>query len=508
MAVLDVFEILFRGDAKDLKKGAQEAEKSTKGLGEEVKKTDKVSERLGATFLDTVTSAQGALAALFSIGAITAGVVAQAAATDELGKFSQTLGLNIEDVGAWEEAVIRSGGTADGFRGTIAGLQDGLTEMTLTGGGPAVEVFARLGIQATDAGGKVKSAFEILPEIAESFEGLSAAESAAFGQQLGLDQGTILLLQQGKVGVEELVRKQKELGVVTQEDAKVAGDFNDAIANSQQAFGSFFRGVVTSLLPSFTSVINGLNEVIVFFKENEEFTKNFFIGAAGAITIFYLPAIISAAAATALAIAPFIIGAAVAAALGAAFALLYEDIQLFLSGSESFIGTVSKKWPAVGETVKEIVEVVGSAFDAFKELFDFISGAFSEGIGKAFEDLKGFLGFGGKDVVVKAEKKGEKAPQEDTTGKQPEQEVPPVIQAAIKGEKAAQEAAQNPLTAQRAEAIATTSKNTQKSTSVSVGAVNVDARGGDSKEVAANVGSALKDQMQNTVSNFDDGVMA
>ena len=481
MAVLDIFEILFKGNAEDLKKGAEEAEAATENLEEKVNKTDKVSEKLGKTFLDTITSAQGALAALFSIGAITAGVVAQAAATDQLGKFSQTLGLNIEEVGAWSEAVIRSGGTAEGFRGTIAGLQDGLTEMMLTGGGPAVEVFARLGISATDAGGKVKSAFEILPEIAASFENLSATESAALGQKLGLDQGTILLLQQGRVNVEELVKKQKELGVATQEEADAAANFNDAIADSQQAFGGFFRATATSLLPAFTSIINGLTKAIGFFKENKEVTIAFFVGVAGILTAVYLPAILTAAAATLATVAPFIVMGAAVAAGAAAFALLYEDIQNFLAGSDSFIGTISEKWPIVGETVKAVAGAVSFAFDAFKKLFDFVTGVFSEGVGKAFDTLKGFLGFGGKDVVIEAVKKGGQA---------------------------AQQAAENPLIANKAAIISGTNKAIQKTTSVSIDKLNVDARGGDSQDIANNVGNALKDQMQATVSNFDDGVMA
>jgi TP901 family phage tail tape measure protein len=44
-------------------------------------------------------------------------------------------------------------------------------------------------------------------------------------------------------------------------------------------------------------------------------------------------------------------------------------------------------------------------------------------------------------------------------------------------------------------------------TSMRMGNVNVDARGGDSKEIAQNVGAAIRDQFQNTAQDFDSGVV-
>lgn len=46
----------------------------------------------------------------------------------------------------------------------------------------------------------------VLPELAESFEKLSKQESAALGQKLGLDQGTIMLLRRGRREVEDQIR--------------------------------------------------------------------------------------------------------------------------------------------------------------------------------------------------------------------------------------------------------------------------------------------------------------
>lgn len=315
-----------------------------------------------------------AAAGLIAVTGIAAGITSQALATDEIGKFSETLGLNIEDVGAWGEAAKRSGGDAASFRGSLQGLNSQLTDINLTGGGEASEIFARLGVNAIGAGGKVKSAFEVLPELADSFQNLSKAEAVGFGEKLGLDQGTILLLQQGRVAVEQLVGRQKQLGVATKEDYLAAAQFNDAFEDTKQVFANLFTTAGTTVLPMLTTMLEGFQSVVGWVKQNKTLVTGFFVGVAGVITAVYLPAIASAAAATLIAASPFIaIGLAVAA-VGAAFAILYEDVVAYLGGQESFIGDLAKKYEWFGKVVDSVISGVKFALKTFSdfagEMFD------------------------------------------------------------------------------------------------------------------------------------------
>ncbi len=315
-----------------------------------------------------------AAAGILSVTGLVAGLVTQATSTDEIGKFSETLGLSIEEVGAWGEAVKRSGGDAASFRGSLEGLNGQLTDISLTGGGEAAEIFARLGVNAVDAQGKIKGAFDVLPELADSFQNLSKAEAVGFGQKLGLDQGTILLLQQGRVAVEDLVNRQKQLGVATQEDYLAAAQFNDAWADTQQVFSNLFTSAGTTVLPMLTTMLKGLENIVGWVKQNQSLVTGFFIGVAGVITAVYLPAIASAATATLIAAAPFIaIGLAVAA-VGAAFAILYEDVVAYLGGQESFIGDLAKEYEWFGKIVDSVINGVKFALKTFSdfagEMFD------------------------------------------------------------------------------------------------------------------------------------------
>lgn len=541
MALLDTFGILFESDASGVSDGLDEAESSSEDLRKKLIDTDAAAENLGDSFLDLVGSAKGALASLLSLGIATTAVISTAAATDEVGKFSQTLGLNIEDVQAWSEAVVRSGGDANGFRGSIDGLTRGLTDFAVTGGGAAAETFNRLGISATNASGKVKSAFEVLPELADQFERMTASEAAGFGQRLGLDQGTILLLQQGRQEVERLVDRQRQLGVATQEDYEIAALFNDTWADTKQLFRAVSVSAGSSILPMLTDILLGVQEFAFFLLDHKALIAGFFIGIAGTIVTVYLPAIGAAAAATLAAIGPYLALAAAAIAIGAAIAVVVDDIYNFIQGNDSLTGRMLENYPNIEKLISQIADAFGVVVDILSEVGSVLLEVFGAvgsvalkgliglvelflgsidsllgligGLGEAlfqvftspqqalqtlidtfrtfasdvvnllpdisgaFDSVAGFFGFGGDDVGNNV---------------------------ALANETFANISA-NPLNGQTSNSIATTN-NASRTTSVQVGKVEVNTQATDAQGMANAAGSALTDQMATAVNNIDDGV--
>lgn len=476
-SLLETFFILFESDSKDVKRGAEEAGKVVDDLEDKLKDTDVATKDIGKSFLEIMKSSKAAIAAVLGFGGITAAIINSAQQTAQIAHFSRAIGLNMVEVGAWSQAVIRAGGSAEGFQSSISSLTGQLTEFSLTGGGKIGETFARLGIQAFNAGGKIKTAFEVLPELADKFEQMSKAQAVNFGQKLGLDIGTILLLQQGGRSVDELIRKQKELGVATEEDAQAAIEFNIAWQNFVQRAQRGIMDLANIMLPVLENILDSFGDFVQFFKDNEDLISGFFIGVAAAITLKYLPAIIRAGIATFAAMAPFILIASAIAAVGVVVALVYEDIVKFNKGQNSLIGEAIKKWPILGDIIEgvknsfvSLFDIAGKVFKVIKEIF---SGDFSSII-----DL-----FTMPDFLEKFRINME-------TGK-----------------SAFQEAQNNPLSGQTSNSISN-ANTANRNTSVSVGSVSVDARGGNSEEIAAGVGTALSDQMKQAISDFDDGVAA
>lgn len=358
-SLLQTFRILFESDAEDVEKGAKAAGKAIDDLEDKIKDTDGTTKQLGSSFLGLTRSAQTAIAGIISFGAISAGLINVAQQTDDIGKFSQALGLNVSQVSAWSEAVIRFGGSAQSFQSSLGGLTLQLSDFALTGSGPAIEVFARLGISAFDSAGRIRSAFDILPELADTFQSLTQADAVNFGQKLGLDQGTILLLQQGRREIDSLIRRQTELGTVTEEDARLSAEFNKSWADFSQVISDAGRSAGIFFFPMLTKAFEAVEDLIKLLRDNKDLVTGFFLGMAGAITAFLIPALLRSL----VALGPYLLLAAAVIAIGVAFALVYEDIKAFREGNDSLIGEIIKKYPRVGDAVK----AVGESFNALKK---------------------------------------------------------------------------------------------------------------------------------------------
>ncbi len=529
MATIDVLKLVFDSDASGMKRGTQEAKKGADDLKKSVLETDKAAQDMGDSFLSMVSDAKGSIASLVGLSTVTAGILNEAARVDQLGKFADTIGQNIEEIDAWGQVVARNGGTAEGFQGTLKGLTDSLTELQLTGAGPAADVLARFGISARDAGGGLKSAFDLLPEIADSFEGLSKAESLKFGQQLGLDQGTILTLQQGRFEVDQMVRRQKELGVATEEDAKIAREFNTAWKDTSQVFSSVFREIGVSVLPVLSDMLVGVQSFVQFMQDNEGLVEGIFSGMAVVLTAKLAPALLSTVFSPA--------GAAIA--LIALFALLYDDVKAFLSGNDSLIGQISEKYPIVGDIVKSLAGFVSDLFDNFGKLFDAIAsgnlGKFvddelikfkqelnellgfdlSEFIDTAIDDLKKLPDYIKNTLIAELEELKTKIQDKFKFDLNPfdNDEKPEQIQSRG-GDHSQhdipaglmQEAAGNVLTSAAPNTLNNSSRTVNNSVTNNVGGINVNSPNANPKEVAKEVSNEMNNQYRNTNSQYDDGV--
>jgi hypothetical protein len=365
MSLLTAFGILFETDSKEasddtkkLRKELEGTETAAKGATGSMDDVGDAAHSSGLFFNGMTSAIAGTVASLVSLGAVSAAVMSRAFAVDDLGKFSETLGLNIEKLDAWGAAAQRNGGSAEAFRGSVAGLNGALTDISLTGGGDAAEVLARLGISATDSAGRIRGVFDILPEIADAFQNLSKAESVGFGSKLGLDQGTILLLQQGRDSVEALVEQQKALGIVTKEDYEAAAKFRDTWDDTKRVFWSVVTTGSTTILPFLVDGLELVQDFVNWTQQHSDVVVGFFSAIAAVVTATYLPAMVSAAAATLAATWPIVLIVAAIAAAGVAIGLIYEDIQAYINGFDSLIGRLAEKFEAIQKIIDNIKKVL------------------------------------------------------------------------------------------------------------------------------------------------------
>ncbi len=409
MSLLDQFAILFDTDADDaadsierLSDSLDDTEGSARNAARGVDNASDSAVRGSESFSGLAGSVGGLIAAYLSWQAISSAVFGQALATDDLGKFTETVGMSIEEVDAWGSAVTLNGGSIDSFRSSVQSLNSAMGDVAMGGGGEIVEVLGRLGISALDSAGKIREVNDLLPELADSFQGLSRSESVAFGQRLGLDQGTIMLLQQGRDAVEGLVEQQRQMGGRTQEGYEASAKFNDSLHNMRRMFVGAADTANQKILPVLTFLLDKFQVIYQWVQDHQTFVVGFFVAVAAIIAAAYLPAMTAAAAATIAATWPFLaIGAAIAG-VSLIVAALYEDVKAYLGGQESFVGSLAEKYSWFGTLLDGIINgvkfLIGEFAQFGQEMFANLSNAvefLGEVFGSIFGQSEGALsGFG------------------------------------------------------------------------------------------------------------------
>jgi phage-related protein len=347
--VIDEFLIAMGLKTDGVKKGAKEAENAISGM------TSSIVAKLGL-----LSAAAGAALSIFSrFGEY----VGQA---DAMGKLANALDVDIEKMHAWGEAAARAGGSVEGFQGSLQSLTAQLARQATVGTSRAAKMLEGVGIDAGEIG-RQRQAFDVMMDLAEKAETMGKQEFFGLGRSLGLDQGTIMLLQQGRAALKEQIRLQKEFGVYTKEDAKLTADWNDRVADFGQVMKSFSAIIFRMILPAMTKFVEYVNKAVAFLRKHEKFVQAFFIGLAAVITTILLPALAKMAAAwLANPITWFVVGLT-------ALALAIEDLVVWAEGGES---ALSDLWEAIFGSPEKAQELWADIKEGFTDLVSFLTPIF------------------------------------------------------------------------------------------------------------------------------------
>jgi hypothetical protein len=174
-----------------------------------------------------------------------------------VGRLAHNLDISTETLSAWEGAAERVGGSASGMDSSMQSLTSEIQNFALTGQSSVIPYFRALGVAVTDHNGKMRQVGDIYLDLADKFSHMDPARASAFGRHLGMDQGTINLLEQGRAGVAKLLEEQRKLGVVSEKDAENAQRLQKNFADLRQAFTSIGRTIVNELTPGIIELLKG-----------------------------------------------------------------------------------------------------------------------------------------------------------------------------------------------------------------------------------------------------------
>lgn len=347
MSLLETFFLKFQSD------GLKEISAETEG-------TTQKADKMGNSFVSMSNKVLKALAPVAGLTALLNRSLEFASLGEEMSFLAQNTGMAVEKFQALAIAAENYGGTAEGIAGSMQGLNANLNNMRLGKGGGGVEDAAiTYGINLYGKNG-LATADELLMNVAKRFESLTQTQQIDLGQRLGLDEGTIRLLQTGVANVQKELERGAKYSLFSAEDVENSRKFERTMRDIKLGLAQIFGVVARSLLPAFTWVGDKVSRFIDLINGNASFIKGFFLALSAILTVLAVK--------SGLAFLPFIGAIALITAVSAAIGLLIDDIVNFWQGNESLLGT--------------FIEAVKNVFTA---LWDFLK----EGFNSVLEWLKG-----------------------------------------------------------------------------------------------------------------------
>jgi len=173
--------------------------------------------------------------------------------------------------------------------------------------------------------------------------------------------------------MDELIARQRALGVYTKEDFEITQKFNDAISDLQQVFRSLAAVILRVIVPPIRMIAEAMTAVIKTFREHQGFIVAGLLVIAGIMS----GTLLTAAKALGAALMPLLAPIAVIYALGG----IFDEIAVYSRGGETLFEPL---WKAIGtpEDFKNALDMITGFADS---VWQTISGLAAD-IGGAFVD--------------------------------------------------------------------------------------------------------------------------
>ncbi len=419
--------------------------------------------------------------------------VAQAAV--DTAKFADALGLTVEEMSTLEFIAQKVNVPIETLKGQAFNLAQALNEAAQTGAGISDDL-TRFGLSATDASGRTKTLTAFIDDVRIKMQGLDAIEQADLADKLFFDEETIALLKATPGLIAEITKEAKELGILTRQDAAKAKEFQDGLINLRLGFKNIQTTLGNLAFDKLSSMFEMINKGLKFFEKNEKT----FVKALKVIGLAFVLMASKAAIAWAIALGPPALIAAAIGLISTAIAILILDFIAFKKGHKSAIGDALRDWPKLAEFVRNVGEAVVFTKNQFIDLWNFLPK-----VGNAIREAFGF------DPIEFDEVQKEIAIKR--TGEPPNKSIrdlfgfDPKLQNVLFGPGSQVPGQEDNLRGQLPITNNTnTSATMQRTNNITIEAINVDARGGDSEEIAANAGKELGTALKDTVNNFDSSM--
>lgn len=261
--VLDSLIIEIGLDPTKFTKGQKEAIRQFNEAAEAAKKAAssiEASSSRSAEFLAKVNTQLMAFGALLVGSRLTgdlirfgANVTKQDAAT---GRLAYTLETSVQGLDKWRNAAYLAGGSADGVTGFIQNLTSEFAKFEIHGQSDLIPYFRGLGVQVSDATGKMRPFADIMRDVSNAVKKLGPAQGAEWLRSIGADPGSINLLIKGGDELDRYLKMAERFSTVSPKNVENATKLDLAYRNLTIALTGLGRAALELLSTPLTGLFN------------------------------------------------------------------------------------------------------------------------------------------------------------------------------------------------------------------------------------------------------------
>ncbi|QPF81678.1 hypothetical protein IC762_17805 [Bradyrhizobium genosp. L] len=257
--IIDELVLEFGLDSRNFSRNQHEVLEQLRQLEQEGAKSATHAERNAKNLTDMFATfrreAVGALG-VFLGGAGIASFVSQIATTDAtVGRLAQTMNMSAKELVAWQGAARTLGGSGEGVTGTLNAMTQDMNRFMLTGQGTLTQVLRPLGISIMNANGELKTAGELMEDLAQASQHMDPARFAALFQMLpGANQESLNLIINGRDSLRAMLDEQRRINNITPESIRLAKEYQKAVSELDTTFSRLGRTIAVELFPVMTGL--------------------------------------------------------------------------------------------------------------------------------------------------------------------------------------------------------------------------------------------------------------
>lgn len=222
--IIDTLKIVLGLDIKDFEANNKKTQDGLERTGKRGKKTNDDLNEGAKEFAKSLEKVKNQVLSVTAVMLGASGlrnfVQGTVAANIQTGNLAKTLGTSIGELDKWQRAVKRVGGSPDGMAASLRAVSEAVSNSFNYGQSSsiveALRKFFGHDLKIDKAG--IIDLTDFMLKAADKMSKMSPNQALGFGRQMGLDDGTILLLMKGRKSVQDLLGEMEKIGPLTKRD--------------------------------------------------------------------------------------------------------------------------------------------------------------------------------------------------------------------------------------------------------------------------------------------------